>query len=580
MSHGGRVSVTENLESALRHLRLEDKPRVMWIDAICINQSDHRERSKQVARMGQIYALADRVVVWLGPASKDSDAALGFIERMARMLASPDKSETSIKAASEASHWADASDAHVLEYTEWEWRSVLSLLRRSWFERLWVRQEIQQSRHAILLCGKTSLPWMYFREVANYLYRKPFRIQGSCISSPEYTGATKLAYYLCRAAKRGVTYRYLRFETYSIKHSDPRDSIYGVLSLMRREDRSLNITPDYSLSTVDVFRGVVLRVVEKHHSLRTLACADSATSSVPGLPSWVPDWSSPTKTTPLKPLYSASAFISAQATYCGNNMLRVAGIPVATVDSSQHFDLSGDGLDDQFRAIRQLRPDKSLESPYPGGISLLDAYCEALNCTFHFDEDMVERGNWTRFRVAAEALRHIWSADGSQCHIPSNSVHSFLNQACSSLAGRCVVTTSEGYIGAAAAGAQAGDVVCVLLGFENPVLLRKVLDAPPRWRVVGSCYVPGFMHGEAIHGPLPKHYRPVFSLNAAPETLIDGAFCGLWDERSGSIERNPARVLDEVGVSYEIYQRWPHILSVSTETLRNAKVNVHDFHVI
>jgi hypothetical protein len=65
--------VTLNLESALRHLRDEDKPRRPWIDTICINQSDIEERSKQVSRMLDIYKYARKVLIWLGKDHEDGD---------------------------------------------------------------------------------------------------------------------------------------------------------------------------------------------------------------------------------------------------------------------------------------------------------------------------------------------------------------------------------------------------------------------------------------------------------------------------------------------------------------------------
>ncbi|KAK8070442.1 hypothetical protein PG997_010645 [Apiospora hydei] len=59
--------VTKNLEVALRHLRLETENRVLWVDALCINQSDVSEVSTHVQRMWAIYANASRVLVFLGP---------------------------------------------------------------------------------------------------------------------------------------------------------------------------------------------------------------------------------------------------------------------------------------------------------------------------------------------------------------------------------------------------------------------------------------------------------------------------------------------------------------------------------
>lgn len=62
--------VTANCLTALRHLRKRHKQRILWVDAICINQSSTTERSAQVAMMGEIYRIASRVLLWLGPGSR------------------------------------------------------------------------------------------------------------------------------------------------------------------------------------------------------------------------------------------------------------------------------------------------------------------------------------------------------------------------------------------------------------------------------------------------------------------------------------------------------------------------------
>jgi hypothetical protein len=59
-------SITVNLHDALQAIRYEHASRVLWIDAMCINQSDLDEKGHQVASMGKIYGDAWRVVVWLG----------------------------------------------------------------------------------------------------------------------------------------------------------------------------------------------------------------------------------------------------------------------------------------------------------------------------------------------------------------------------------------------------------------------------------------------------------------------------------------------------------------------------------
>ncbi|KAI1130765.1 heterokaryon incompatibility protein-domain-containing protein [Nemania abortiva] len=77
------LMVTQNLATALRHLRFEDRLRVLWIDALCIDQSNLTERSRQVLKMGDIYRMSRRVVAWLGPESEDSSLALDTIARLA-----------------------------------------------------------------------------------------------------------------------------------------------------------------------------------------------------------------------------------------------------------------------------------------------------------------------------------------------------------------------------------------------------------------------------------------------------------------------------------------------------------------
>jgi hypothetical protein len=76
------LPVTQNLAQALVHLRYEDRTRVLWIDAICVNQKDVDERSSQVKRMADIYSKAARVVVWLGPESADTSIAMAYVEKV------------------------------------------------------------------------------------------------------------------------------------------------------------------------------------------------------------------------------------------------------------------------------------------------------------------------------------------------------------------------------------------------------------------------------------------------------------------------------------------------------------------
>jgi hypothetical protein len=73
---GFNLNITRSLRSALFHLRRPGEPRLIWADAVCINQQDLVERAQQVSIMGDIYRSAVRTVIWLGP--PDSSTARAF----------------------------------------------------------------------------------------------------------------------------------------------------------------------------------------------------------------------------------------------------------------------------------------------------------------------------------------------------------------------------------------------------------------------------------------------------------------------------------------------------------------------
>ena len=77
-----RVYVRPNLEDALRQFRDTQEDVLLWIDALCINQSDQEEKSRQVARMAEIYSRARDVLIWLGKEYNASSTAMEFIPKI------------------------------------------------------------------------------------------------------------------------------------------------------------------------------------------------------------------------------------------------------------------------------------------------------------------------------------------------------------------------------------------------------------------------------------------------------------------------------------------------------------------
>ncbi|KAF2745792.1 hypothetical protein M011DRAFT_380009, partial [Sporormia fimetaria CBS 119925] len=64
--NGSTVSVPVSSARAIRRVRLVDRPRTIWIDAVCINQDNIRERGQQVAFMDDIYSNGTCNLIYLG----------------------------------------------------------------------------------------------------------------------------------------------------------------------------------------------------------------------------------------------------------------------------------------------------------------------------------------------------------------------------------------------------------------------------------------------------------------------------------------------------------------------------------
>jgi hypothetical protein len=122
------LPVTDNLYSALLHLRNPYIERILWIDAMSINQSDLEERAQQVQQMMKIYSRAERVIVWLGEAADDSDRVLGCLRSAAERAVNSSKRNYHSKIHQDLFY---LSPDHV---------SVSSFFQRQWFRRMWVSQ--------------------------------------------------------------------------------------------------------------------------------------------------------------------------------------------------------------------------------------------------------------------------------------------------------------------------------------------------------------------------------------------------------------------------------------------------------
>lgn len=111
------LHITSNLHTALSHLRHSSIERLLWVDAVCINQTDDREKEQQIGLMYEIYSCANCVLVWLGEETKDVNSSL------------------------EELRLAGSRRASSSSYEEQVQENVIKLLQRPWFRRIWVSRD-------------------------------------------------------------------------------------------------------------------------------------------------------------------------------------------------------------------------------------------------------------------------------------------------------------------------------------------------------------------------------------------------------------------------------------------------------
>jgi hypothetical protein len=127
--------VKGNLHAALSHLRDPFIERILWIDAICINQEDNEEKGRQVRLMAKIYAKASRVVVWLGKAANNSDHALIALRKAAEEQCTDSAiGETTTR----GSIFTPSDEQTTTSAVNETQQAILKLLERPWFQRIWV----------------------------------------------------------------------------------------------------------------------------------------------------------------------------------------------------------------------------------------------------------------------------------------------------------------------------------------------------------------------------------------------------------------------------------------------------------
>ncbi|KAJ5057311.1 heterokaryon incompatibility protein-domain-containing protein [Bipolaris maydis] len=334
---GETLSVTENLHGALTAFRhrpvagnseerdvgkapAQRQPvRRLWVDAVCINQDDLQERLSQVKLMSFIYAGASRVLSWLG--WETSEVGRFLIQDAIRFIhdfmKDPEAGLCDARILLHHDYLADptANVAHLseddrrrFENQAYKWEAVRFFFEIEYFHRAWIVQELGLARQALLI---TAL-----KPADEHVDTIDWELTGRFVQFLDYRGATLVTHLglaswvahhivMVWATKEDDTpkcdFLTAMHWTRILGVTDPRDRVFSLLGHpMAVLGGEPVIQPDYTCTRGVIYTRLAVNFIQKTKNLQVVSFVDHEIDpSLEQMPSWVPDWHSINRTTPI-----------------------------------------------------------------------------------------------------------------------------------------------------------------------------------------------------------------------------------------------------------------------------------------
>lgn len=199
--NGSRHALGRNLWYFLLHARARPQHQWLWIDALSIDQTNFDERLHQVNIMSKIFKNAERMIVWLGP---------------------NDQSGKPVTETFSKGEWDTLPTA-----------AMRGICERSYWQRLWVFQELRAARRIVLMCGSQLIPWQAFETRLSRLtfgHTGDYALHNYFVDSIRDSPASQMVNMVTRKMTANSLWHLIQ-DTKHLCCYDPRDRVYALLSV-------------------------------------------------------------------------------------------------------------------------------------------------------------------------------------------------------------------------------------------------------------------------------------------------------------------------------------------------------------
>jgi hypothetical protein len=507
----GIIGLTANLTEALPYLIKQSHTKRLWIDQLCINQSDNAEKAVQIGLMSEIYTKAQRVIVWLGAADEHAHICRQWLHEIEKLIPTLECADR-ITPGHESYH-ADVRGLFLRKtfddpVTDPMFApAIQAFWQRPYFRRGWICQEFILAAEIVCLTGSLSFT---FQELVD-LFSAPAASSHDGWVSHRFLMTVKLWPFTDPAPLRFL--RLMATMASEFQTREIVDRLFGCLGMMD----GLHFIPNYELSVKQNFTRFAVTLAEDYGSLDFLslwaANLDPLVPDTPdelkGFASWVPSWTATPLFTPWR--LATGGPKQRQSDVLWNAAAGRKHVHDQTEDAvtTERLHVRGKVID-RIDVLSSTKFTKYFED-------VNDAYLTSL--VDQIKKDVPDLNHWTHVDLV-----HFLSTATASGRTPERSAEDLLTTpregentfrdmsgwrqdlglALAMGRGRRFVRTEKGRLGLApAVGSQArsgqneGSAIVVLHGCIVPVVLEKI-DESKEYRLLGDCYVEGVMRGEAV----------------------------------------------------------------------------------